>query len=118
MNDGVCLKMSKNLSTMIESGTDNKGLTRKKREYIGFIAALLAGVIIYSIPTESFVLSIVLILVQVFCVYEAIKAISSHDITTWKHSRHVKLCIFIGCLFGGIGGAIVYYYLKHKEEKY
>ena len=105
---------------MIESGIDNKGLTRKKREYIGFIAALFAAGIIYriSLPAESFILSMVLAPVQAFCIYEAIKAISSHDITTWKHSRHVKLYIFIGCLFGGIGGVIVYYYLKYKEEKY
>lgn len=103
---------------MIESGIDNKGLTRKKREYIGFIAAWFAAGIVYSIPTESFILLIVVAPVQAFCIYEAIKAISSHDITTWKHSRHVKLYIFIGCLFGGIGGVIVYYYLKHKEGKY
>ena len=103
---------------MIESGIDNKGLTRKKREYVGFIAAWLAAGIIYSIPIESFVLLIVVAPVIAFCIYESIKAISSHDITTWKHSRHVKLYIFIGCFFGGIGGVIVYYYLKHKEEKY
>lgn len=105
---------------MIGSEIDNKGLTRKKREYIGFIAALFAAGIIYriSLPTESFILAMVLAPVQAFCIYEAIKAISSHDITTWKHSRHVKLYIFIGCLFGGIGGVIVYYYLKYKEEKY
>ena len=100
---------------MVGSGIDNKGLTRKKREYIGFIAALLAGGIVYRIPTESSILSVVLVIVLAFCAYEAIKAISSHDITIWKHSRHVKLYIFIGCLFGGIGGVIVYYYLKHKE---
>jgi len=103
---------------MIESGIDNKGLARKKREYIGFVAAWIAAGIIYSISTESFILSIILAPVQAFCMYEAIKAISSHDITTWKHSRHVKLYIFIGCFFSVVGGVIVYYYLKHKEGKY
>lgn len=58
---------------MVGSGIDNKGLTRKKREYIGFIAALLAGGIVYRIPTESSILSVVLVLVLAFCAYEPSK---------------------------------------------
>jgi hypothetical protein len=50
--------------------------------------------------------------------YMGIKMYSSHDIDTWKSSKHANLWIYLGCLVAGIVGIIVYYYLKRKEKNY
>lgn len=92
--------------------------TRKKREYLGFLAAAFAAGIVFNIG--SYVggfFSIVFWVIGAFCVYEAIRAISSHNIDTWNNTKNVKLLLLISCLFGGIGGIVGYYILKSKENK-
>lgn len=91
--------------------------TRKKREYVGFLAAVLAAGIVFTIGSNtSGVFSAVFWLIGSFCIYESIKAISSHDINMWNNTNHAKTLLFISCLFGGIGGIVGYYILKSKEN--
>lgn len=91
--------------------------TRKKREYVGFLAAAFAAGIVFKVAsTTSGFFSVVFLLIGAFCVYEAIKAISSYNINMWNNTKHAKTLLFISCLFGGIGGIIGYYILKSKEN--
>lgn len=100
---------------------DEEGFLRKPRDKGSGISAWIVASIIFAIanrlPSEYDLFAIILILIGAYSVYFAIKIYSSHDIETWKHSTHIKLWIFVGSLFG-LGGIIVYYYLKGKELKY
>lgn len=99
---------------------DKEGFIRKPREVYGIFIWIIAGIIgrlSLSLPSEYGLLALVFGLVSSICIYLAIKMYSSHDIGTWKHSTHVNLWIFVGCLFGFVG-IFVYYYLKSKERKY
>ncbi len=100
---------------------DEDGFTRKTRDGFGILIWFAAGVIgriTWSLPSEYDLLALLLGLVGSSLAYFAIKMYSSHDIETWRHSTHIKLWIFAGCLVFGFVGIIAYYYLKGKERKY
>jgi len=108
---------------MIETTSENivqYELVRKKRNPLGIFSLIAAGFINIMIEyfSSNLIIIFVLLFVHAYCIYDAIKAFSSHDIETWKHSPRVKVWIYIGCYFGGIPGVLVYYYLKRKEKKY
>lgn len=100
---------------------DEEGFIRKPRDEVSGIFSWIVGGIIFAranhLPSEYDSYYIILLLFGAIPLYYAINKFSSHDFETWKHSTHVKLWMFVGCMFG-IGGIIVYYYLKRKERKY
>jgi hypothetical protein len=100
---------------------DEEGFVRKTRNGIGILLWVIAGIIgriSWQLPSEFDVVALCLWPVIAYLPYLGIKMYSSHDIETWKHSPHVKLWIYVGCLLAGLVGIIVYYYFKGKERKY
>ncbi len=100
---------------------DEEGFVRKSRNDVGILIWCIAGVIgriSGGFSSEFDVLVLCLWPVLAYLPYLGIKMYSSHDIETWKHSEHIKLWIYVGCLMAGLVGIIVYYYLKGKERKY
>jgi len=100
---------------------DEEGFIRKPRDGSGIFIWFAAGVIgkvVWALPSEYDLFALILGLFGSYFAYLGIKMYSSHDIETWKHSNHIKLWIYVGCLFVGLVGIIVYYYLKGKERKY
>lgn len=100
---------------------DEEGFVRKLRDSVGILLWFIGGPISrisWELSSEFDVLVLCLWPVLAFLPYFGIKMYSSHDIETWKHSEHIKLWIYVGCLISGLVGIIVYYYLKGKERKY
>ena len=98
---------------------DLEGMIRKKREWISFILASLANMIVmifFNIMYNGIIIVPILFLVA-FITYEAVKALSTYQIDTWTHSKHVKMYLFIGCFGGIVVGGIVYFYLRYRELK-
>jgi hypothetical protein len=106
-----------------EGYVDEKGFIRKSRNNNGLVlwfAASIFSRILWNLPGEREydILALLLWPVLAYVAFLGIKNYSSHDIDTWKHSKHVKLWIYIGCLLAGLVGIIIYYYSKGKEQKY
>jgi hypothetical protein len=95
-------------------------MIRKERNPLGIFYIPLGGFIGICLDyfQSDFISMGVVPFIYAFCIYDAIKSISSHDINTWKYSKYIKQWLFIGCFFGGIFGIIVYYYFKRKEKTY
>lgn len=106
-----------------EGYVDEEGFIRKPRNINGLVLWVIGGIfsrILLSLPDESEynILALLLWPVLAYAAFLGIKNYSSHDIDTWKHSKHVKLWIYVGCLIAGLVGIIIYYYSKGKEQKY
>ncbi len=101
---------------------DTEGFVRKPRDDFGIVLWIIGGAIAFilprTLPSDLEFLIMVFWPVSAYIGYLAIKKYSSHDIETWKYSKHTKLWIYVGCLLAGIAGIIVYYFLKGKERKY
>lgn len=95
-------------------------MIRKERNLLGIFLIPIGGFIgiCFDYFQSDFISIGIVPFIYAFCIYNAIKSISSHNIDTWKHSKNVKLWLGIGCYFGGIIGVIMYYYLKRKEKIY
>lgn len=100
---------------------DEEGFVRKPRNGVGILLWII-GVILsrvsWNLPPELGILALFLWPVIAYFAYLGIKMYSSHDIETWKHTKHINLWIYVGCLLTGLVGIIIYYYLKGKERKY
>lgn len=106
-----------------EGYVDDEGFIRKQRKIMGLVLWVIGGIfsrVLWNLPDESeySVLTLLLWPVLGYAAFLGIKYYSSHDIETWKHSEHVKLWIYLGCLVAGLVGIIIYYYSKGKEQKY
>lgn len=100
---------------------DGEGFARKSRNGLGILYWIIGGAIgmvINKSPGEYDAFVLFLWPIAAYFLYLAIKNYSSHDIETWKYSSHTKLWIFVGSLFAGLVGIIVYYFLKGKEREY
>lgn len=93
-------------------------IIRKEREWAGFILCWFASMFVgLALNEVDGIISWIVLCVLAFVTFEAIKAISTYDIKSWTHTKHVEFYLFIGC-FGGIFiGGIVYFYLRYKELK-
>ena len=106
---------------------DEDGFVRKPRNDIGLLFLSIEFLLIYILDNFRSELDIVVLFLFAYLCYLAIKYYSSHDIGTWKYSRHVRLWICIGCFITLfflpyfipiLVGIAVYYYMKRKERKY
>jgi uncharacterized membrane protein len=100
---------------------DEEGFVRKSRNDMGILYWAIGGVIsivLNKSQSEYDAFMLILWPIAAYFLYLAIKNYSSHDIETWKYSSHTKLWIYVGSLFAGLVGIIVYYYLKGKEREY
>ena len=104
-----------------ENYVDEEGFVRKPRRDLGLILWFVAG-FIGNLSLRFSILSgyydIIFWPILAYFAYMGIKMYSSHNIDTWKNSKHANLWIYLGCLVAGIVGIIVYYYLKRKERIY
>jgi len=100
---------------------DEEGFVRKPRNGVGILSWIIGAFLargLWNLPYEYSFISIILLPVIAYLLYFGIKAFSSHDIETWRHRKNIKTWIYVGCLFAGIVGIIIYYYLKSKERAY
>lgn len=101
--------------------TDALGFIRKKRNNIGFLLWIAVGIAyigLNSLVDDYYILALAFWPISAYLLLLAIQMASSHDIDTWKGTPYVKLWIFIGNLFGGLLGLIVYGILKWREKNY
>lgn len=103
------------------SYVDAYGFIRKSRNNLGFllwigVAAVNMG--IRYMPDDLSILALLSWPILAYLMLAGIQMGSSHDIETWKGTPHVKAWIFLGNLFAGLLGLIIYEYLKKRERSY
>jgi threonine/homoserine/homoserine lactone efflux protein len=98
---------------------DEDGFTRKKRQWCGLFFMFLYGALGNTVKSSSnFVENLIPLLIAAGLFYLGITMVSSHDIKTWKHQKHIGLYIYVGCVFMALPGILVYYFLKGREKKF
>ncbi len=101
-----------------EKYTDEDGFVRKPREWSGLFFMFLYGALGNTVNPEGFVGKTIALLMAAGFFYLGITMVSSHDIGTWKHRKHIQLYIYVGCIFAALPGILIYYYFKAKEKSF
>ena len=86
-------------------------LKRKKRNWLEFLVLWFAGGAIISLFGYSNVEIIIAIVLQMIFCYGIVGALSTYDIKEWGKAQKY---IFMAGVFGIIGSAVVYYFIRSK----
>jgi Ca2+/Na+ antiporter len=70
---------------------DEEGFVRKPRNDFGFLFLVIGIFFIYMLDNFQSELDILILFLLAYFNYLAIKYYSSHDIGTWKYSKHVSV---------------------------
>jgi tetratricopeptide (TPR) repeat protein len=104
-----------------ERYVDSYGFVRKRRNNLGillWIGVEVANEGMRSIPNNLGILALLSWPISAYLMLIAIQMESSHDIETWKGTSNVKVWVFLGNLFAGLLGLIIYEFLKKREKSY
>ena len=100
---------------------DAEGFVRKERGNMAimlWIGVVIANFGLRFIPSDLYILILLVWPISAYLLLTAIQMGSSYDIDTWKGTPYVKLWIFLSSMIAGLLGLIVYEILKWREKGY